>query len=442
MLIKIRYLAIGVILVVSMGNADFVTSTYPMAGDPSPFTVISADIDKDGDLDLAICNWNTGVWIFKNDGTGNFSHDGTIPSGSKSYFISSFDANKDGSVDLAVANYGSGDVYVLLNDGTGKYPANLSDQLNALATVTSVIGVDLNNDSIVDIVATSGGTNNVITYLGQTNGSFGPSQTYSSGGDWPKGIVSEDVNNDGFMDLIVINKNSANVIVLINDGDGTFGDIGPIPYGVGGSPYSITSKDLNNDGKPDIITANRDDNNVTVLFNNGDGSFRSNGSFPTGSGPRSVISVDLNGDGSYDIVSANQYSNNISILYNDGKGSFGSPQNQIAGTGAISVSSGDYNKDGIQDLAVVSRESDDLIVYLSKSSSILFPEKIAAIERYHGSFKIFDLSGKEVFFSRDYSNNPENPNFTIKNQFRAGVYFLSTINNGKVGKVKRTLILK
>src|SRR5258705_13688798 len=47
----------------------------------------------------------------------------------------------------------------------------------------------------------------------------------------------------------------------------------PTSYVVGGNPDYVTSGDLNGDGKPDLAAANAQSDNVSVLLNNGNGTF-------------------------------------------------------------------------------------------------------------------------------------------------------------------------
>ena len=63
--------------------------------------------------------------------------------------------------------------------------------------------------------------------------------------------------------------------------------------------------DLTDNGIPDIITANRPDNSVSVLLGNPDGSFQTKETYATGPAPFSVAVADLTGDGIDDIVTAN-----------------------------------------------------------------------------------------------------------------------------------------
>ena len=57
--------------------------------------------------------------------------------------------------------------------------------------------------------------------------------------------------------------------VLLNNGDGTFA--ARLDYPAGSTPYSIAVADLNGDGRPDLAVANNgyvpDNGNVSVLLN-------------------------------------------------------------------------------------------------------------------------------------------------------------------------------
>ncbi len=81
---------------------------------------------------------------------------------------------------------------------------------------------------------------------------------------------------------------------------------------VGDSPESVAVADLNNDGAPDLVTANTSSNDVSVLLGSGGGTFQAQQTFPVGSNPRSVAVADLNNDGAPDLVTAN--TNDVSVL--------------------------------------------------------------------------------------------------------------------------------
>src|SRR6185437_3799332 len=107
----------------------------------------------------------------------------------------------------------------------------------------------------------------------------------------------------GWPDLAVANGVGNKVSVLLNNGDGTFAQ--QMDYPAGRDAYWVTAADLNGDGKPDLAVVNEVDSTVNVLINEGKSKFIGSGApgdFPTGKGPTSVAVVDLNGDGKPDLA--------------------------------------------------------------------------------------------------------------------------------------------
>jgi len=73
-------------------------------------------------------------------------------------------------------------------------------------------------------------------------------------------------------------------------------------YAAGTEPREVAAEDLNNDGSPDLVVANVESHDVSVLLGNGDGTFQAAVSFAAGDRPTSVAVGDLNSDGSPDLA--------------------------------------------------------------------------------------------------------------------------------------------
>src|SRR5262249_48460506 len=116
-----------------------------------------------------------------------------------------------------------------------------------------------------------------------------------------------DFNNDGRPDLATANFGSGTtgVSVLLDDR----APIAVSPsyasqqtYGTGSSPHSVVAADVNRDGKLDLVVADQNSGSVGVLLGNGNGTFQAEQSYATGTTPFSANVADLNGDGILDII--------------------------------------------------------------------------------------------------------------------------------------------
>jgi len=172
----------------------------------------------------------------------------------------------------------------------------------------------------------------------------------------PTSVAVGDFNGDGNADLVTANQDDRDVSVLLGNGDGTFQ--AATNSSVCCVPSFIAVGDFNGDGKADLAIANY---SIFVLLGNGDGTFQQAVAYGPVSGSFNVAVGDFNGDGRADLV-ATGGGNNVSVLLGNGDGTFQGAGNYIVGADPASVAVGDFNGDGRADLVVVN--SSDVSVLL------------------------------------------------------------------------------
>jgi uncharacterized protein (DUF2141 family) len=284
------------------------------------------------------------------------------------------DLNGDGKLDLAIGNSGLGTVAVLLGNGDGTFQTAVPYSTGG-GTPNAVVIADVNGDGKLDLVVAncsgdgcpSEEEGSVSVLRGNGDGTFQAAVSYSV---WSVGSVAvADVNGDGYPDLVAandcqgVNCNNNGVSVLLNNGDGTFQPA--VTYGVPGYiSYSVAIADVNHDGKPDLLVANYcldfscESSSVVVLLGNGDGTFQPGTAYASGYASTSLAVADLNGDGHPDLVVAdmgvwpNTYGE-VSVLLGNGDGTFQPVVTYSSGAGgAYSVAVADVNGDGKPDIVV------------------------------------------------------------------------------------------
>ena len=206
------------------------------------------------------------------------------------------------------------------------------------------------------------GQNLVTVALGPFGPTFPPVQDFAVGLG-PISVAVADFNLDGKLDIVTANLDSDNISVLLGNGAGSFA--AAVNFNVGVDPGSVKVGDFNLDGKADLVTANQSSNNLSVLLGNGSGGFAAATNFSAGTSPFSVTVGDLNLDGKPDLAVGNYDSNNVSVLLGNGAGSFGSAANFNVGSNPKSVFVGDFDLDGKPDLAAANFNSSNVSVLLN-----------------------------------------------------------------------------
>jgi len=353
------------------GTGQFPSPVLFSTGFPSISNKLeAADIDNDGDLDIATsANSRTAINVpvaaSINNGNGTFA-----PAINYSGFIGGVgvklrDINNDNYADLIFAsgiNSAPYDFYTALNNGNGTFTALQQWSMNSCGW-NDLDVADMDNDGDLDVILTEwlgcpgvpfSGSRIFISY-NQGGGNFS-SPTIKVVNPFPGPIAICDFNEDGFLDIAT--GQSTSVDISLNDGTGDL--LAPASFQMSQSPFDILATDLNNDGHVDIASCNYGSNpgdyNLTVRLGNGNGSFQNVQLIDAAYSPdlanvSGITAADVDNDGDIDLIVSQNASNDMSIYLNDGNGVFSYDHRLCVYYGFSSPWFADFTGDGIKDLA-------------------------------------------------------------------------------------------
>jgi hypothetical protein len=260
---------------------------------------------------------------------------------------------------------------------------------------------------------------------GPTN-SILPSTSYNVGVG-PIALTAADFRNVGQLDIAVVNEIDDTLTILENQGAGTFLQAGsPISLGAARTAApaiapSTASAILTTSGFHDLLVTDPVANTVQVLLSNGDDTFKQAAGSPitVGHQPSAIVTGDFNADGNQDFAVTNFTDNTFSLFLGNGDGTFkqaaGSPfALPSAVAGPIAMTAADFNSDGKLDLAIVNQTTSDVSILLGNVNSSGNPTFTQATGAQGGS--PIAVGKTPVAIATGDLNNDSHPDLVVVNQ--------------------------
>jgi hypothetical protein len=294
-------------------------STLPAGG--APTSIAAGNLDGGTVLDLVVSNaLDNNINVYIGNGDGTFDDPVSYTMGSSPETVVLADFNGDQNLDVATTDFFGDSVTVRLGDGEGMFGQPMTTTGTGDPTGMAVGRLDGNNT--LDLAVSLNFDGQVAFLFGNGDGTF----TYDPEnnvdvGESPTGLAIAALDGGAADDVAVVAEFDDSLWVLLGNGDGTFQT--PVSYVVGSFPESVAAGDYNADGIADLATADSFgttdfEGSVSILLGNGNGTFADAQFFEVGVGPFGLTAADLSGDRLPDLITANREDNDVSVLVNTG----------------------------------------------------------------------------------------------------------------------------
>lgn len=341
----------------------------------SPVGLATGDLNRDGLDDLAAANTlsgGAGCSVLLQTRAGQMAAQAQYSVGNPSQPLQAVavaDFDRDGRDDLVFANRGQAGATVFMQTSAGDFsgtPVTYFTNLSDSGTYLAAAG-DLNSDgwpdiAISNIYSVSIDPDTISVFLQDpVNNTFWPPLNYTCEGS--RGVAIGDVNSDGRNDLVGVAQGTNEIIVYYQEYDGTLKEPGT-RLAADTAPHGLRIGDVNADGRNDVVATAWTANMVDVYLQTASGTLASRITHSVANNAVDVEIVDYDGDGLNDLaVSHYQLAATISIMNQTREGKFSVSTTINAGSSPTYLAAGDFNSDGKADLAVTNRGSNNAGIF-------------------------------------------------------------------------------
>jgi len=289
-------------------------------GTSPTFGVALGDFDGDGDQDAFTIDAYEDIEIYFNNGAGTFTLAQQIipiPDEEDNFGVHVFDVDNDNDIDaIVVPFYSSSGLKIYKNDGTGNFTLYQTVSSNLGSRYAGIADVDGDGDR--DVILPGGMSATTKVFKNNGNGYFTQfsSITLTNFGQ-ANDIAVGDLDGDFDIDAVVVSSNAAGRL-LLNDGSGNFTDAGLTIGNTSDSYYTAEAGDMDKDGDADLVFGGMYCP-LTVIKNLGGSSFVVDSTYASSNYDKHMILADYDFDGDIDVFVSTYGSHGLEVWSNDGE---------------------------------------------------------------------------------------------------------------------------
>lgn len=286
------------VLVNSDLNREYVTlgAVEPVFTLNTPSGVETADIDRDGNLDIVYAERAGAIGIALGDGRGGFAFPSFLSADEGSTWLAIADLDGDDWPDIAVSNDNAGTIALFTNDGTGRVERTAT--LAAGTGPDRIIAAEIDGVPGLDLACIDVDEQLLRVFANDGAGAFTEWRTMPTL-NTPHGLTTGDFDGDGRTDLATAERIGRSISVYRQTDAGVFETA---RLGDGATYTAVAAADLNGDGLDDLVATADAPSRLTVLLGQDGQDPAAQGTYRTASPSNDLELTDLNGDGFLDAV--------------------------------------------------------------------------------------------------------------------------------------------
>ena len=339
-------------------GGGFTTGTF-VAVQGTVLALDVSDLDGDSHPDFVVAtNAERVVSIVWGLGGGSFSQPDLL-SDSWANAVIALDLDRDGDRDLAVRRrvVSGGSLQFFENRGQRAFVSR--GEVAVAEFGPRVVAIDSGSEQfpelLVETRASANAPRSQLTLL-STGGDWS-FESHPIAGEWTAvdGMITGEATGDALVDVVIPVPGSGAISILANEGDGSFRLLEP--FVTGGQPDRLAMGDFDGDGSPDLFVAESKSPRYQLHTREAGGPWTlvRVGEFPVS--PVALLAEDFDGDGRSDIAAIGSRGGSgvstLQVLWMRGEAS---PESNVYLAGSASdvplgLFTGDFDDDGRADLA-------------------------------------------------------------------------------------------
>ncbi len=280
-----------------------------------PVDMESGDLNGDGTPDLVVLNAGAGTYSLLLG-----SRAGRLPSDPQQFALSGAspralalrDLDGDRDLDILIVDSADNEVTFLKGDGRGRFAESISNPPSPQALPScgpvDIVALALDADPLADFVVACEETNGLVVLRSRTG-----FETPTLPALKPTKLLLADFNRDGLADILTIGQDLANAgkgkiaVVMSNRNNLEI----PLEF----PPVDVALANFDRNGILDLVVADEDpEQPLKAFFGRSDGTFEELVPLSFPEGPVGLSVGDLNRDGSSDIVVANRETHDATVV--------------------------------------------------------------------------------------------------------------------------------